>query len=123
MDREQKITLVATGTMALAASIAFVLAMTTESPAHSWYTKTSDPLTGFGCCGGEDCAEISDTDVREVQGGYVFLPTSEFIPTSRVQKSRDWRFHRCIYLQAFSHEGQAYEKGATRCFFAPPGSM
>jgi hypothetical protein len=50
-----------------------------EAAAHSWYTGTHDPTTGFECCGGGDCAPIPDEAVREVPGGYLYLPTEEFI--------------------------------------------
>ena len=95
-----------------------------EAAAHGWYTETSDPVTGFGCCGGNECAPIQDTDVRTLQGGYIYLPTGEFIPHRRVQHSRDRQFHRCIYRSDFINLDQgAFRGGDTRCFFAPQPSM
>lgn len=95
---------------------ALCIVMAVQASAHSWYSGKTDPETGISCCGGFDCAEIPDADVREVRGGYEYLPTGEFIPTSRVQQSHDWRFHRCVFLGGLL-------KGTTRCFFSPPGSM
>lgn len=97
---------------------AFVLVAThyTTARAHDWYTGTKDPVSGYSCCGGYDCAEVLDTDVRAIQGGYIYIPTSEFIENKRTQPARDWKYHRCEFV------GGA-QAGETRCFFVPGKSM
>lgn len=116
---------VSVGILAVLAALVFAaLLLTRPAHAHSWYSGTNDPVTQMGCCGGTDCAEIPDADVRQTaSGGYVYLPTGEEIPQSRVQRSRDWRFHRCKYLSTFTNANGTFKAGDTRCFFAPPGSM
>lgn len=121
MDRDSKITFaICSGLAALGIALLFWAA---RAEAHEWYSSTNDPETGFGCCGGNDCDEIDEADVKEVKGGVVYLPTNEFIPEQRVQQSRDYRYHRCVYLGSFtnSRTGESYEQGDTRCFFRPPG--
>lgn len=103
-----------------ALGLCFLLALVIPAEPHSWYSSTEDPVTKQGCCGGQDCKEISDDDVREQPGGaFLYVPTGEVIPAPRVQQSRDFRFHRCEYLGAF----WPHKKGETRCFFVPPGSF
>ena len=104
--------------------IALFMVLTAGSAsAHSWYTGTHDPLTGFECCGGGDCAPVPNEAVRELAGGFLYLPTGEFIPMSRVQRSHDWQFHRCVYKRDFLDLAKRkFSKGDTRCFFAPPGA-
>ncbi len=113
------------GKIPLYTAIGLLLGLSFAEPvaAHGWYSTTTDPETGVGCCGGTDCKEISDNDVREKVGGYLYLPSGEFIPASRVQQSKDWRFHRCVYLNDFIQYGRKHKAGETRCFFAPPGSF
>jgi hypothetical protein len=94
--------------------------VSTEAMAHKWYTGTHDPVTGFDCCAGLDCAPVPKSEVKEVPGGYIYLPTGEFIPHPRVQHSRDWQFHRCVYQSEFLNlDKGSFRKGDTRCFFAP----
>jgi hypothetical protein len=110
-------------TLAGLGATALVIACFGEARAHGWYTGKHDPDTTISCCGGTDCKEVADAEVDEVPGGYRYIPTGEFIPMSRVQQSEDWRFHRCEFLASFTYRGEQMEKGKTRCFFAPPGSM
>ena len=94
--------------------------VSTEAMAHEWYTGKKDPVTGFDCCAGSECAPIPESQVREMPGGYIYLPTGEFIPLRRVQHSHDWQYHRCIYHSEFLNLDQGrFRKGDTRCFFAP----
>jgi hypothetical protein len=110
--------------MRLAALIPALAIVSGDATAHSWYAVTNDPVTGFSCCGGTDCAPIPDSDVDETRGGYTDLPTGEFIPRLRVQRRRDWQFHRCIYQSDFLNLDQgSFRKGYTRCFFAPQREM
>jgi hypothetical protein len=99
-----------------------VLGALNPAHAHDWYSGTSDPQTRLACCGGTDCAPIDSREVVERPGGFLYRPTGEFIPQSRVQVSRDFRFHRCAYTQTLVNgPGRLYREGETRCFFAPPG--
>lgn len=94
--------------------------VSTGAIAHEWYTGKTDPVTGFGCCGGSECAPIPVSEVKEMPGGYIYLPTGEFIPHLRIQHSHDRQFHRCIYQSEFLNLDQgSFRKGDTRCFFAP----
>ncbi|MFD2053767.1 hypothetical protein ACFSQT_11930 [Mesorhizobium calcicola] len=94
--------------------------VSTGAVAHEWYAGKKDPVTGFTCCAGTDCAPIPDSEVKEMPGGYIYLPTGEFIPYLRVQHSQDRQFHRCIYQSEFLNLDQgSFGKGDTRCFFAP----
>jgi hypothetical protein len=98
------------------------LLLPVEVRAHGWYTGTHDPETGVSCCGGTDCKEISDSDIRETAEGYLYIPTGELIPYARAQESKDWRFHRCEFLSDVASYGRTFKKGTTRCFFRRPGS-
>lgn len=89
--------------------------------AHSWFTGARDPVTGFGCCDGRDCEEIPDTDVKAVEGGYIYLPRNEFIPRAHVQPSKSFGFACCRHLSTFISNGVTYHEGDTRCFFEPSG--
>lgn len=93
--------------------------------AHSWYSSTSDPMTGMGCCGGTDCAPIPSDSVKidKDAGGWRYLPTGELIPFYRVQQSHDFEFHRCEYTSSFINTKGSFRKGDTRCFFVPGGTM
>lgn len=77
---------------------------------HGGYT---DPENAYvHCCGvtGDrpDCFEVSAEEVGIAPEGYVFKPTGETIPYSKVYDSEDGRFWRC-----------RRSTGMTRCFFAP----
>lgn len=109
----------------LLASAAVMLAVsscgTAPAYAHEWFTGTRDPMTNWGCCNDKDCAEVEDTDVRQIDGGYVYLPTNEFIPHERVQSSKTWKFARCVQMWDGEFGKVKFPKGSTRCFFAPSG--
>lgn len=92
-----------------------------EAYPHGWFTGTNDPVSGISCCGGTDCKDIDDTDVRQVEGGYVYLPTGEFIPRARIQQSQSYGFARCEFLGDVIFNGVTHKKGTTRCFFEPGG--
>jgi len=106
-----------------ALGLMLLLFVASDAGAHGWYSGKDDPVTGIGCCGGTDCKEIADDGVQETAAGYLYVPTGEVIPYSRAQESRDWRFHRCEFLGDYTHKGQHYKKGSTRCFFRKPGSI
>lgn len=59
------------------------------------------------CCGGHDCAEISPTRVRAVQGGY--LVDGKYYKALRDTRiAPDGRFHACFH-----------PPGNLWCFFRP----
>lgn len=108
------------GSLAIAASAAvwFLLAWT-AAHAHSWY-----PLE---CCHQNDCAEISDDNVRIGQGGYIVIvppgshpmwpasrpqPLQVSIPYTKAKQSPDGKYHICLN-----------PSGGLLCFFASIGSF
>lgn len=102
--------------LVLATTLVYVVFSIRFAYAHDWYTGTKDPVSNLSCCGGYDCAPVTDSDVRPTHGGYIFLPTGEFIENERAQPAHDWQYHRCIF-QSGKNAGQ------TRCFFIPGKSM
>lgn len=64
------------------------------------------------CCGGQDCREISGSDVSEVPGGYVvnFDGQPFSVGHTETQSSPDGHFHACLVPGS----------SRLRCFFAPP---
>lgn len=104
------------------ALIAFLL-ITQHVLAHGWFTDARDPVHGYLCCDGTDCADIPAADVKEVYGGYTYLPTGEFIPHARVQPSQSGSFARCFHKHSAPAASPPYKAGETRCFFAPPGGV
>lgn len=98
-----------------------VLVLTTAADAHDWFTGAKDPVTGHRCCDGTDCSEIPDTDVEKVTGGYIYLPTGEFIPRARIQPSQGYGYARCVYQSTGQFNGKTMPPGSTRCFFEPSG--
>lgn len=57
-------------------------AIISQANAHDWFTGTHDPVTQFGCCGGNDCKEVPDDMmaagvITEVPGGYEVRLTAE----------------------------------------------
>lgn len=101
--------------------LAYGFLFVTRAYAHEWFTDKKDPVTLLGCCGGYDCAEIDDTDVRKQGDGYVYVPTGEYIPRERIQQSETFRFARCVYQSSFQSASGWHEAGTTRCFFEPSG--
>jgi hypothetical protein len=96
--------------------------------AHDWYSGTKDPVSGYGCCGGSDCAIIDPRWVHAVEGGVRIVMTAEqaasinpsttrpidaFVPEARIQRSPDYDSHACVYQS---------DRGAPRygviCFWA-----
>lgn len=82
--------------------------MVTVGQGHEWYAPYKNP-SGISCCGGRDCHELPDEDVRQVATGYaVKLGEQEIlIPFDRAQPSEDKHFHICIWGEQ------------VQCFFAP----
>lgn len=107
-------------------SLALALAAI-PAASHDWFAGTKDPVSGSGCCGGDDCAaipiELFDVGaVVEMKNGYSVKltlpqarmfnrdtrkPVEDFLPFARVQPSKTGGFAMCIY------------QDRVQCFFAP----
>src|SRR5262249_13082043 len=104
-------------------------AIAPSAQAHSWYDTTKDPISGYRCCGGSDCAAIPASWVRYERDGFRLTLTVDqaravnpgangsinaYLPSERVQLSPDTNFHVCLYAtdRRGPHEGVI-------CFFAP----
>lgn len=82
--------------------------------AHDWYSGLQNEI-GETCCGGSDCAAISDEDVTPVPGGYdvhvpkfMGYPFRAFVPNSRAKPAKEGgEYHLCVVA------------GQARCFFFP----
>ena len=94
---------------------------TTPSNAHDWYTGIKNEI-GQACCGGRDCAAISDQYVRVVPGGYeVHLPALHkfawpeihaFVSNDRAKPApTGGEYHLCFW------------GGEVKCFFFPAPSF
>src|SRR5262249_41879456 len=58
-------------TQGISSAVALVgIAMFHPAQAHSWYSTTKDPMTGYRCCGGSDCAPIPESWVRYEHDGF-----------------------------------------------------
>jgi len=81
---------------------------------HDWYSGLLNEK-GESCCGGSDCAEISDEDVTPVPGGYqVHIPSFKgqaleaYVPNARAKPAKEGgQYHMCYW----DHE--------IKCFFFP----
>ncbi len=106
---------------------ALVWALTANAHAHEWYRTTSNPVTGYSCCGGLDCIAVTYEQFSETKDAYVvnvdpvmaaFLrqkPGRYSIPKSQALPARGWKkgetgYHACVW------------GGALKCFFFPAGS-
>ena len=93
----------------IALAVTAALAVSSSGAAgHDWYTGLQNQK-GESCCGGEDCAPLSDDDVTESKGGYTIKSLKITVPYSQAQSSRDSHFHACLW-------GTPRE---LKCFFAP----
>ena len=115
----------------LALTIALLLTAQAQAHAHSWFTGETDPVTGLECCDNRDCVEIEDTDVRQVEGGYIYRPLDNksgpvatnpgFVPSSRVKFSKSFGYAVCIGGGGTGMYGGVAVATYVRCFFAPSG--
>lgn len=74
--------------------------------AHSWFKGAKDPVHGWECCNDKDCGAISDTDLMQVAGGWIYLPFDNkkgpndsnpgFVSNDRIQYSTDFSYAVCI---------------------------
>lgn len=114
--------------------IVFTTVWPSPAKAHQPYTGLKDPVTGRGCCSGDDCAiyAVSDSVFTAEADGYRISMTEaqaqkinpkrvgaiEFlVPWNRVQPSWDGNFHLCI-PQVSGY--WTTPENAFYCFFAPP---
>ena len=115
-------------------ALACLLLLSFAHPAasHEWYSKRTDPVWNYRCCGGEDCASVNPEWVTEVEGGYrlrmsleqartvnknATAPIDAFIPWDRVQSppNATHLFDACI----FNSDRRAPTNGVI-CFFVTP---
>lgn len=105
-----------------------------EARAHEWYSSKKDPVTGQGCCGGNDCArwKINPHSIKAEPDGfhvrltleetfainkYSMAPIDALVIYERVQPSEDGDWHLCISSQM--------RGGVTKgvyCLFQPPST-
>jgi hypothetical protein len=97
-----------------------VLLGSSFAAAHeSWISKNKlrDPLSNQWCCNHIDCAEVPQSGVREVNGGYLLAETGETIPYTRViWASPEGTWVRCRYMSG-------EKANQTRCLIGPPPSL
>lgn len=99
------------------------LLLATPAEAHGWYTNLYNEA-GESCCNGADCAEIPDSDVTPVPGGYqvhtLFFspsytggtPVTGFVPNSRAKPAKEGgSYHLCYWaaqIKCFFYPAPAY---------------
>lgn len=80
-----------------------------EAKAHSWYDGD--------CCNDRDCFPVASTDVRKIEGGWLYLPTGNVFknepPYIRIRPSKDEHFHVCIGTATAGVKGHSY------CIYIP----
>lgn len=89
------------GAILLVCVFIFVLANAPPARGHSWYPQD--------CCGGNDCAPVSQDRIRIVPGGYV-LDGKYLIPEANARQSQDGDYHACFWPSP----------DKLHCFFKPP---
>lgn len=96
------------GALALGCLIALLwLAAIAAVPvhAHDWYEKTKN-REGALCCGGNDCDQVPDNAVTEVQGGFHVVGEVKGVHVDHVfaygemQPSPDRKWHVCVLKYA-----------------------
>jgi hypothetical protein len=117
------------GTSLIAAAMLLLLPASSRVNAHSWYGGAKDPVSGYQCCGGSDCAAIPASWVRYERDGFRLTltigqaravnphatkPIDAFIAPARVQPSPDMNFHVCLYAA-----DRREPNSGVICFFAP----
>ena len=85
--------------------------------AHDWYTGLVDPVTGYSCCGGQDCRPVPREGIRFAENGdmELFLDGAwRHVDPQKILKisSPDSRVHAC-WVASAQH---------LRCVFLP-GSL
>ncbi len=102
--------------------------------AHDWYSAKRDPVYGWSCCGGHDCArwairkgsisaEPTGLRVRlTLEETRAINPLAEYpidalVVWPRIQPSEDGDWHLCVMSHARSPE-----TGGVYCLFQPPST-
>jgi hypothetical protein len=113
-------------------TLAAMLVLAGTAQAHEMYTNTKDPVSGYGCCGGNDCAAIPADWIEPTPDGYRLKLTLEqarkvnanavsavdaIIPWSRIQPSHDLQFHACLF-----NSNRSAPYGGVICFWQPPST-
>lgn len=117
--------------VAVAGAASVILAITWgEARAHSWFEGIKDPVLNIECCDNRDCVEITDTDVMQIAGGYVYKPLDDgsgssptnpgFVPDNRILPSQSYGYAVCIGGGGSGMYGVPVAS-YVRCFFAPSG--
>lgn len=106
-----------------------------EAGAHSWYSGKRNPVSGYGCCGKQDCnsfkAELGKTIFPESDGIRVRLtleearainpqamfPIDALVTWDRLQPSEDFDWHICLYAT-----NRTAPSHGVICLFEPPNS-
>ena len=91
----------------LLAALAMIMAahlITRPVSAHNWYP--------VGCCSGNDCFPIKETDLEAIPNGYRIKSSGLTATGGQVHRSEDGRFHICTI------GGKPDDK--PRCLFEPP---
>ena len=118
----------------LAAAAALVAVFLCANPglAHDWYGLKKDPVYGWSCCGGHDCARwtIKRGNLKAEARGFrvrlslaetrainpdALAPIDAVVDYGRVQPSEDGDWHLCVMTLTRSPES-----GGVYCLFQPP---
>jgi len=88
----------------------------------SWISRDNlrDPLSGVGCCGDQDCEDLSKlgVTVTEQPSGFVLSDTNEQVEKRRViWKSREGHWYRC-FEKVSTRGGPTWKR--VRCLIGPP---
>lgn len=73
---------------------------------HDWYAGVRNPVTGNGCCGGDDCKPIDVSRVEETATEFIVDGKWHF-NKDEAMPAQDAQYHACIL------------GGKPRCFFVP----
>jgi hypothetical protein len=76
---------------------------------HDWIRRGGyKGVDGSSCCGQDDCDQLPAVRVERTPEGYRLLDFGLTVPFRQAMPSEDGKFWLCR------------ERGAMRCFFAPP---
>ena len=118
----------------ISAALAAAFLLASPALAHDWYSEKRDPVYGWSCCGGHDCArwKIRKGSIKAVPRGfhiqltleetqainpYSQLPIDAVVDYGRVQPSEDGDWHLCVM-----NHNRSTESGGVYCLFQPPST-